>query len=141
MAMLANLAITTAVTAQTTTALQLRDGPAETMSLQANFTYGSGGSTVSAWVQTSFDGGATWCDAANFSFTTSSSKSVMNVTSLTVIGTPLSVSDGSLASNTSPGSLIGYLWRVKYTTTGTYAGGTTLRIDAMPNRGRFTSLS
>jgi hypothetical protein len=140
MSMLANLAITGAVTAQMTTALQLVAGPCESIALQANFTYGSGGTTVSAWIQTSLDGGATWCDVANFSFTTASAREVMNLSALTTATTPQTPTDGSLAASTAPGVPIGSHWRVKYTTTGTYAGGTTLRIDAQPNRGRFTSL-
>ena len=138
MTMLASLAITGAVSAQVTPALQLRDGPSETMALQANFTYGSGGATVSAWVQTSLDDGVTWVDVANFSLSTSSAREAVNLSSLTTITTPAALTDGSLASNTTVDGLIGALWRVKYTTTGTYAGSTTLRIDAEPSRGRLT---
>lgn len=141
MAMLLNATITTAVTAAVTTALQLKDGACESIAFQANFTYGSGGTTATAWVQTSFDGGATWCDVENFAFTTSSLRVVANISALTVITTPQTATDGSLASNSGSGGLIGTHWRVKYTTTGTYAGGTTLRVDAVPNRGKFTSLT
>lgn len=138
MTTLANVAVAGAVTAQVTPAVQMRDGSPETMAFQANFTYGSGGSTVASWVQTSFDDGVTWCDVASFAFTTSSARSIQNVSALLAVATPLAATDGSLASNTSQGGVLGPLWRVKYTTTGTYAGGTTLRIDAAPNRGRLT---
>ena len=141
MTMLANVSISSAVTALISNVLQLRDGPAEAVALQANFTYGSGGTNASAWVQTSLDGGLTWCDVANFTVTTASARSVVNLSTLTVIGSPTAVSDGTMTSNTSLGGLIGAHWRVKYTTTGTYAGATTLRIDAEPSRGRLTSLT
>ena len=90
------------------------------------------------WVQTSFDAGLSWCDVANFSFTTASSRVVANVSALTTILTPVAATDGALAANTATSGLIGALWRVKYTTTGTYAGGTILRIDAEPTFGRLT---
>ena len=137
MAMLLSLPITTALTSQRSAPLQLRDGPCESIALQANFTYGSGGTTATAWVQTSFDDGATWSDVANFSFTTASGRAAQNVSALTAILAATSLTSGSLASNTATSGLIGGLWSVLYTTTGTYAGGTVLRIDAQPNRGRL----
>jgi hypothetical protein len=136
---IANLAIATAVAAQVTPWLQFRDGPPETVELQANFAYGSGGATVSAWIQTSFDGGLTAEDVANFSFTTSSLREEMNVSSLVVVAAPAVATDGTLGANSASGTFVGSLLRVKWTSTGTYAGGTTLRIDATPNRGRLTS--
>jgi hypothetical protein len=141
MTMLANLTITTAQTAAVTPWLQMRQGTPESMALQANFTYASGGTSISAWVQTSLDGGATAIDVANFSVTTSSVREAMVVSALTTATTPQVVTDGTLTANTAPGVPLGNLWRVKYTSVGTYAGGTTLRIDAQPNRGNFTSLT
>jgi hypothetical protein len=141
MTMLANLTITAAQTAAVTPWLQMRDGMPESLALQVTFTYGSGGTTVSAWVQTSLDGGATAADVANFSFTTSSVREAMNISALTTATTPQALTDGTLTANTAPGVPLGTHYRVKYTTTGTYAGNTTLRIDATPNRGRLTSLT
>ena len=72
----------------------------------------------------------TWCDAANFAFTTSSLRKIFNLsasTSITSIATP---TDGSLTSNTCVDGMVGPLWRTKLTTTGTYAGGTTIAVDA-----------
>ena len=37
--------------------------------------------------------------------------------------------DGSLAANTCKDGLLGNMYRAKYTTTGTYAANTTVRID------------
>lgn len=141
MTMLANLTVTTAQTAAVTPWLQMRDGTPESIALQANLTYGSGGTTISAWVQTSLDGGLTAIDVANFSFTTSSARVAMVVSALTTVATPQALTDGTLTANTAVGAPLGTHWRVKYTTTGTYAGSTTLRIDATPNRGRLTSLT
>ena len=96
--------------------------------IQGKFIYGSGGTTVSAWVQTSADGGSTWTDVANFSYTTLSARSLYNLSALTVGTTAYVPTDGTLAANTSKDGVVGSLWRVKYTTTGTYVG-TTLEVD------------
>ena len=144
MTTLANLAITTAVAAQTTTALQARPGPGgqrapDSVVLQAVFTYGSGGTSADAWVQTSIDGGATWIDVANFHFTTSSAKFLFNLNSSTSVTTEYTPTDGTLTANTAKDGILGNLLRVKYTTVGTYAGNTTLKVDA--NMDGLTSLT
>jgi hypothetical protein len=131
------LPVTTAQAAQVSPSFQLRGSPAQSvlpasLTLQANFTYGSGGTSTDAWVQTSLDGGATWCDVAHFTFTTSSARSVTSVTSSKSF-TQAAPTDGTLAAGTVNDGLFGPLWRVKYTTVGTYAGSTTLRIDAFGN--------
>jgi hypothetical protein len=38
------------------------------MLLYASFVYGSGGTSVDVWTQTSLDGGSTWIDVCNFHF-------------------------------------------------------------------------
>lgn len=122
--------ITTAVTAAVTTSVeQARSSGARHALLQCNFTYGtSGGTTVDAWVQTSVDQGTTWCDVANFHFTTASLRKIYNLSALTPITSIATPVDGSLASNTSVDGILGDLWRVKYTSTGTYVGATTLQV-------------
>ncbi len=94
-----------------------------------SFTYGSGGTTADAWVQTSLDGGTTWTDIANCHLTTASARKVYNLSSLTPVTTVYTATGGSLASNTAKDGVIGSWLRVKYTTTGTYAGGTSLTVD------------
>jgi hypothetical protein len=128
MTALLNATITTAVTNAVTTPVQLRGRIPRGIVIQAVFTYGSGGTTAQVWVQTSFDGGLTWCDVAWFSVTTSSDTSIWNVSALTVHTTPVAPTDGTLASATANDGLIGTLWRTKMTTTGTYAA-TTVRVD------------
>jgi len=129
-ALLNAVPITAPVTAALSPVLQSgKMGVPNNALLQGRLTYGSGGLTVDAWVQTSLDGGGTWCDVANFHFTTSSARTVFNLSSTSVISTPLAVTDGTLAANTANAGLIGPLWRVKYTTTGTYAGNTLLDVD------------
>lgn len=134
---LLRLTPTTAVSAQTSATFQLRGGgggnalPTNVV-LQATFTYGSGGTSADAWVQTSLDGGGTWTDVANFHFTTSTARAVFNLSSATAVTTAYTPTDGTLSANTAKDGVVGNLWRVKYTTVGTYAT-TTLRIDAIAN--------
>jgi hypothetical protein len=133
---LLNLPITVAVGPLVTNNFQLRGGPGGvgnlTMLLQGNFTYGSGGTTADAWVQTSLDGGATWTDVANFHFLLASARKALNLSSLTVVAS-FAPSDGTLAADTVKDGILGSLWRCKFTTTGTYAGGTVMRVDAIAN--------
>lgn len=58
MTILANLTIAAPVTAAVTSPMQFAGASAfvpSSLVLEASFTYGSGGTSVSAWVQTSFD--------------------------------------------------------------------------------------
>jgi hypothetical protein len=110
--------------------LQLSDAP-RNLALQANFNYGSGGTTVDAYVQTSMDGGSTWFDIANFHFTTASGIFVFNLSSLTPVTTEYTPGSGALTANTAKDGLLGDRFRVMYKTSGTYAGGTTLSVDVV----------
>ncbi len=110
----------------------------DSLTIQANFAYGSGGTTTTAYVQTSFDGGSTWCDIANFAFTTSAARKVYNLSRATPITSIATPTDGSLSSNTCVDGLLGSQFRVKWTTTGTYAGATSLVIDIAPGRARVS---
>jgi len=130
MTILLSVPITTPNAAVAGPVLQVgrRAGVPNNALLQGKLTYGSGGTTIDAWVQTSLDGGVTWCDVANFHFTTASARFVFNLSSTTVITTQATPTDGTMAANTSSSGLIGPRWRVKYSSTGTYAG-TTLEVD------------
>jgi len=121
-----------AVTAIVTEPVLLGNLPnaARYLALQGNFLYGSGGTTAKAWVQTSFDGGATWIDIASFAFTTAALRKVVGL-SVNIAATHATPTDGSLADNTINNGLIGDRLRVKYTTTGTYAGATSLAVTAV----------
>jgi len=124
---LATLAITTAQSGQTGTIYQFRDGPPVNLILQGKFTYGSGGTSVDAWIQTTFDGGTTWCDLANFHFTTSSLQSIDAIQG--DASNAVACTNATLSANTYNNGIIGSQLRVKWTSVGTYAGNTTLAID------------
>lgn len=126
--LLPSTAITAAVTNVTTGSITLDTGVAQALQLQAVFTYTSGGTTAKFWVQTTFDGGATWVDIINFAFATASLTKVAAV-NVFLAATHATPTDAALADNTINNGLIGEQVRVKYTTTGTYVG-TTIAIRA-----------
>lgn len=129
-ATLVKAAITAAqsLAAVPTSQLLLVDAPTS-VAVQANFTYGSGGTTVDAYLQTSLDNGTTWIDIAQFHFTTASARFVYNLNSQTPVTTEYTPTDGTLTANTSKDGITGPLYQVKLASTGTYAGTTTLQID------------
>ena len=104
---------------------------ARSIAIQANFTYGSGGTTAKFWVQMSLDGGTTWVDVCCFAHTTSSLRRVFNLSAMTPVTTIHTAADGTLTDNTAADGIIGSLIRVKYTTTGTYAASA-IKITAVP---------
>lgn len=136
---LLNIGITTAVSIVAGSVFQIRSGPSgvwlpATLVFQANFTYGSSGTNATVYVQTSLDGQTTWCDVAAFQFTTASAIKIQTISSsVAQILTPTTPSDGALTVNTALGGIFGNYWRTKYVTTGTYAGNTKLRVDAIGN--------
>jgi hypothetical protein len=136
---LLNLTLTSPISVTTSTPMQVRD-EVPTLLAQCAFTYGSGGVSADAYLQTSIDGGASWIDIANWHWTTTSGKSVCNLSSNTVITTFYTPTDGSLASNTCKDGVLGSQFRVKYQSSGTYAGGTTLTVDVAGNSGGLAGL-
>lgn len=99
------------------------------LGVMAVFLYGAGGTTVKAWIQTSFDGGTLWVDVINFPFATSASKLTAAVsTNITAGAAPVAVTDGTAADSAVVNGVLGDRVRVKYLTTGTYTGATSLAV-------------
>lgn len=93
----------------------------------ADFDYGSGGTTCAVIIQTSINQGDDWIDICRFDFTTSDSKKHAT------IGCFGNVAPGALAALGSEGKLDGVLGdrlRAKVTSTGTYAGNTSVAVRA-----------
>jgi hypothetical protein len=100
------------------------------------FVYGSGGTTAKFWIQTSLDGGVTWFDIINFAYTTASATKVSSCTAyIAPASQGFAPSDAALADNTIIQGTLGDRLRVKYTTTGTYGGSTTISIYALAKGG------
>lgn len=100
------------------------------LSMEFYFGYGSGGSTLNAWLQSSVSQGARWHDVACFSATTATMDRMLSLkrTSDTGLWTP---TNGTLANDTVASSIVlGDRLRVLLTTTGTYAGSTILSCRA-----------
>ena len=127
---LLDLDITTAVSA---TALAGNNSlyAMQGLAIEANFTYGSGGTTAKAYVQTSLDGGSNWIDVACLAFTTASARKVVNLNGKTAVAS-FTPADGALADNTEKDGVLGDRLRVKYVTTGTYGGDTNLKVSVTP---------
>jgi hypothetical protein len=132
--LLPTVTITTAVTATSGQVLGYVDLGPRNLAVEAVFTYGSGGTTTDAYLQTSFDGGTTWFDIANFHFTTSSSSKLINLSSLTPVTSQVTPTSGSMTANTAQDGLVGSQLRVLYQSSGTYAGGTTLQVNVITSR-------
>lgn len=128
--LLAPLTITAAVGATGTTPVTGLAG-AKSLTVQAKFTYGSGGTTAKVYVQTTLDGGVTWIDIMCLAFTTATATKVSAVVMSTALGPSVTPTDGALADNTILSGLFGDQLRLKYVTTGTYGGGTTLSVSAI----------
>lgn len=131
MAQIASIAITGAVTNAVTPAVGTGPTAQAGATVQIDFVYGSGGTSGKVWVQTSFDGGATWIDIANMTFLLANKQRLMNLASRTVVTTPYAATDGTLADDTVKDGLIGAIYRTKLTTVGTYAA-TTLTVTVLP---------
>lgn len=127
------LAITTAVTGVASAPVQVGTGAIEGLTVEVAFAYGSGGTSGKVWLQTSMDGGATWWDIVNMTFTTASKVRLHNISALTAVATPYVETDGTLGDDTVKDGLLGTLYRTKLTTIGTYAGGTTLSVTIAPH--------
>lgn len=122
---LAVLNVTTALAAQAQTAIDDLDGMTA-VTLTAEFGYGSGGTTCSAVVQTTFDGGTVWWDIARFDFTTATRKAACNLEGLL---SKAVTTYAALASESVFDGVLGNQLRAVVTSTGTYAN-TTLAIRA-----------
>lgn len=98
---------------------------AQSITAWANFDYGSGGTTCAAIIQTSLDQGVTWIDIIRFDFTTSDRKAHATVGAFSA-GAVTTLA--ALASEGKTDNTLGDRIRCKVTSTGTYAGNTTLSV-------------
>ena len=129
--LLATTTITGAVTAVVTTPITLLTGMMYLV-MQAQMAVGTGGTSIQAWVQTSIDGGTTWIDVATFAFANTPLRKVSAVNGyIAPAAQAFTATDGTLADNTIQQGVLGNRVRLKYTSVGTYSGGTTLTVNAI----------
>lgn len=98
--------------------------------LQINFNYGSGGANCRVMIDTSLDQGQTWIEVWRALFGTASEENIVNVSALTPKTTP--VTPAALADDTVQDGVIGPRWRARVTSTGVYAGNTSLSVRMQP---------
>jgi hypothetical protein len=127
---LGDLAITTASTQTGTEQANLAGATGVT--LQLRLAYGSAGTKIQAYVQTSLDQGTTWIDIACVTFTTAGATRVVNLSAMTPRTTELTPSDGALADDTAIDGVLGDRLRLKVISTGTYGTSTVLSARAAP---------
>ncbi|HEY4722231.1 MAG TPA: hypothetical protein VII92_10315 [Anaerolineae bacterium] len=96
----------------------------QSLGLWYKFVYGSGGTSVRAYKQTSLDGGNTWIDIACRLFTTANATGLLNFSALTPKTTEVVPTDGALADNTAIDGILGDRSRYKVVVVGTYGGNT-----------------
>jgi len=116
---------------QTTDWITGLDGMAA-LSIQAALLYGSGGTKIQAYVQTSIDQGVTPVDIACITFTAAAGAKIVNLSGMTPKTTEVVPADGALADDTCVDGILGDRLRLKVVSTGIYAGGTVLSVRAMP---------
>jgi hypothetical protein len=114
---LAALSITSALSASPQTAIDDLDGMTA-VTLEASFQWGSGGTSCSAVVQTSFDGGTIWRDIARFDFTTATAVKHCNLEGLL---SKAVTAYAALASEGVYDGVLGDQLRAVVTSVGTYA--------------------
>ena len=99
------------------------------LSIQSRLAYGSGGTEIRVYVQTSFDQETTAVDIACILFATVSETKIVNLSGLTTAQmTPV---DGSLSDDTAVDGMLGDRFRCKIVSTGTYSNSTIVSIRGM----------
>lgn len=116
---LCDLAVSAALTGVAQTPIQNLEGMIAA-TIEAKLSYGSGGTSLKAYVQVTLDDGQTWIDVASFAFTTASAIRIVNISGLTPKTTAVTPTDGSLADDTVVDGILGSAMRVKLTSVGTY---------------------
>lgn len=104
------------------------------LTFQSSLDWGSGGSTIKVFLQTTLDRGTTWFDIACIAHTTADSIKALSVSGGASSAAPPTFTDGSLADDTVLDGFIGDQLRVKVISTGTYAA-TLLDVDVVAKSG------
>lgn len=97
----------------------------QSLTVSLRFAWGSGGTSVKTYLQTSLDGGNRWIDIACVVFGVLSEEQVINLSALTPKGVTIPT-DGTLADDTVVDGIIGDRIRLKAVVTGTYSGNSVL---------------
>jgi hypothetical protein len=91
------------------------------LTAQLTFAYGTGGTDVRAYLQTSLDGGTTAIDIACVKFALAGETVVLNFSAATPRTAQLTPTDSGLADDSAVDGVLGDRIRLKVVSTGTYA--------------------
>jgi hypothetical protein len=121
-------ATSAAITAATSGNSSVESGLAGAVAvgIYGRYTSTSGGTSVNAYAQTSFDSGSNWIDMANFMWSGAESGAKFVNLIASSITTAIAGTSGTLSANTVKEGPIGDQIRVYHTTTGSATGGTLL---------------
>ena len=101
----------------------------QALTLQANFNYGAGGTSVKVDVEMTCDQGTTWVPVARFAFAQAAAEKLFNLcgnTPKTTAVVPAALSDDSVVDG-----IFGARYRCRITTVGVYTGNTSLSVRAV----------
>jgi hypothetical protein len=98
------------------------------VTISASFTYGSGGDTLKAIVETTLDQGATWIEVARLAFAQASAQKVVNLSGLTPVTTVYA--PAALSDDTVKDGILGDRFRARILkgAGAAYAGNTSLTL-------------
>lgn len=106
------------------------------IAMQVAMTFGAGGVSIDAYLQTTFDDGLTWIDIINLQVLAASVRKVAAVNKFLVAGTAglVTVTDGALGANTVVNGTIGQKFRLKLILVGTYDAASTYRVNVIAQK-------
>src|SRR5712692_9040824 len=95
-------------------------GEIKYITVLGNLIYGSAGTSIDAYIQTSLDRGASWIDVIELQFLLAIAKKVSSV-NWVATATVVTPTDGALAANSIVSGILGDRIRLKLVVVGTYA--------------------
>lgn len=101
------------------------------MCAQSKFAWGSGGTSLTVYIQTRLNG-STPIDIACITYGTANENTVLNFSALTPKISQVTPTDGAMSSDSAVDGIIGDAFRVKYVVVGTYAGSSELSVRVHP---------
>lgn len=96
-------------------------------SIEANFVYGSGGSTLKVDIETSLDQGSNWFKVGRFAFAVVGATKAFNLSGLSEKLAAV-VASATPSDDVGVSGIFGTRWRASITSTGTYAGNTAIAV-------------
>ncbi len=101
---------------------------AKSVTISANFVYGSSGDTLKVAIETSLNQGATWIEVVRLAFAQASAEKVVNLSGLTPVTTVYAPT--TLSDDTVKDGILGQRWRARAIkgAGSAYAGNTSLAV-------------